>query len=111
MSLSIEKLENVRQSSGKLTARCPACAESGGDSQGVHLVVYPSGKYGCAAFPRDARHTKGIYRLVGRKEAEKICVRRPRPLTIRGFVRPRVEREPVNGRIALRPRGEKCLRT
>ena len=38
--LDVGKLENVKQSGGKVIARCPACKELGKDSGGNHLVIF-----------------------------------------------------------------------
>ena len=38
--LTIETLENTRQSGNKITARCPACHENGADRTGQHLADY-----------------------------------------------------------------------
>lgn len=65
MSLDLSKLECVRSLPGKIIARCPACAEAGGDKRGNHLVIYPDGQYGCVAHQGDKRHRKRIMRLVG----------------------------------------------
>jgi hypothetical protein len=81
MALDLAKLSNVkRHPNGKITARCPACAESGGDSQGVHLVMYTDGKFGCVVYPKDHAHRQEIFRLVGQPEAEK---GKPKPIAIR----------------------------
>jgi len=65
MSLDIKKLENVQQHGTKVIARCPACAQDGADTTGEHLVVYPDGKFGCVAYPKDKEHNKAIMRLAG----------------------------------------------
>ncbi|XHR28443.1 MAG: hypothetical protein ACFUZC_21315 [Chthoniobacteraceae bacterium] len=65
MGFDLKKLENVRESGGKVTARCPACVQDGGDAKGEHLVVYRDGKYGCVAHPKDKEHARAIFRLVG----------------------------------------------
>ena len=67
MGLDIQRLEKVkvRKEDGRVVARCPACAETGGDQAGTHLVVFASGKYGCAAFQQDAEHRRRIFELVG----------------------------------------------
>jgi len=66
MALDISKLENVKKAAGgKLTARCPACAAAGADNKGEHLVIYPDGKYGCAANPDDKAHRKEVFALAG----------------------------------------------
>lgn len=68
MSLSRESLENVvTLPGGNLRARCPACAESGGDKKGVHLFIRKTSQYGCAAHPGDKAHRKRIYELAGAK--------------------------------------------
>lgn len=66
--IDIAKLENVRERGGKTIARCPACAEDGGDKTGNHLVIFEEGRFGCAAFPGDPEHRKRIYALVGKRE-------------------------------------------
>lgn len=64
--LDLSKLENVRQVGGKLTARCPACHEAGGDRGGHHLACWPeSGKFACAARPGDKPHRQRIWQLAG----------------------------------------------
>lgn len=64
MSLSRAKLENVvTLPGGSVRARCPACAESGGDKKGVHLFIRPTSQYGCAAHPGDKAHRKRIHEL------------------------------------------------
>ena len=60
-TLDLDKLENVIERSGKIIARCPACAERGRDSQGNHLVIFDNGAYSCIV--GDANHRKEIYRL------------------------------------------------
>ena len=65
-ALDTAKLERVRRTGSKITARCPACAATGGDRKGSHLFINPTdGKFGCAAFPKDAEHRREIFRLVG----------------------------------------------
>lgn len=61
----MSRLENARTTDMKTTARCPACAERGGDRRGEHLVILPSGRFGCAAFPGDQEHRRRIFALVG----------------------------------------------
>ena len=60
-TLDLDKLDNVIERSGKIIARCPACAERGRDSQGNHLVIFDNGAYSCIV--GDANHRKEIYRL------------------------------------------------
>lgn len=65
-SLDLSRLENVRsRPDGKIIARCPACFANGSDKSGEHLVIFPSGKWGCAAHPGDREHRREIFRLVG----------------------------------------------
>lgn len=65
LSLDLTRLEHVRHSGDITTARCPACAEGNGDRKGKHLIIYPSGKYGCAAMQRDPEHRQRIFALAG----------------------------------------------
>ena len=60
-TLDIDKLENVVERTGKIIARCPACAAKGRDSQGNHLVIFDNGAYSCII--GDSNHRKEIYRL------------------------------------------------
>lgn len=64
-NLDLSRLEKVRHTGGKVTARCPACAEHGGDRKGNHLTIFPSGKFACAAVSGDAEHRRRIFALVG----------------------------------------------
>jgi hypothetical protein len=68
-SLDLTRLEKVRHCEGKTTARCPACAESGGDRRGNHLTIFPSGKFGCAAMQGDADHRRQIFAHAGIPDA------------------------------------------
>jgi hypothetical protein len=67
--IDTNKLENVsrKEDSGKITARCPACAEAGADKTGEHLVIMADGKFGCAVNPGEAGHDhrQRIFQLVG----------------------------------------------
>src|SRR5512140_1333433 len=66
MSLDVKKLEKVRElANGVTQARCPACAEGGGDKRGEHLRIYPDGRYGCCVHPKDGEHRKRIFALAG----------------------------------------------
>jgi hypothetical protein len=68
MSLDTAKLGKVRElAGGILQARCPACAEAGGDRKGEHLRVYADGRYGCYVHPKDGAHRKRIFALAGEK--------------------------------------------
>ena len=76
MSLDAAKLEKVRElAGGVVQARCPACAEGGGDRKGEHLRIYPDGRYGCCVHPKDGEHRKRIFALAG--------VRKPGTFTLR----------------------------
>ena len=70
MSLDFSKLENVKTTNGKTTARCPACMETGGDEGGDHLVLYPGGKFGCVVHEGDHEHRRRIYALAGERKVE-----------------------------------------
>ncbi len=67
MALDLSKLENVHQAGSKTLARCPACAESGLDESGNHLVIRHDGKFGCVLNPGAGGHVhrKRIFALVG----------------------------------------------
>jgi hypothetical protein len=58
-------LERVRPRAGKIVARCPACAENQQDRRAEHLVIFPSGKFACAAHPGDGEHRRRIFALAG----------------------------------------------
>jgi len=67
VSLDVGRLEKVKQSGGKIIARCPACARAGGDKKGVHLSILPGGKFTCVAFQgaSGADHRREIFALAG----------------------------------------------
>lgn len=76
MSLDLGKLEKVREfASGIVQARCPACAESGGDRKGEHLRIYPDGAYGCCVYPKDGEHRKRIHALAGVRSKKSFTIR------------------------------------
>lgn len=75
MSLDLSKLEKFQVREKKTVARCPACAEAGGDSKSVHLVIWPDGRYGCAAHPKDSSHRKRIWALIGDKKPKEFVVK------------------------------------
>ncbi|MEO7099433.1 MAG: AAA family ATPase [Luteolibacter sp.] len=72
MSLDISKLEKVRQSGGKTIARCPACAEGGGDDDGNHLFINVDGAFGCVLYQgaEGADHRKAIMAKAGATETK-----------------------------------------
>jgi hypothetical protein len=78
MSLDISKLENVRACGGKTIARCPACAEAGGDRTGDHLVIRANGRFGCVVYPGDSadakEHRRRIFALCGDREIKPLSV-------------------------------------
>jgi hypothetical protein len=80
MSLDITKLENVRTHGGKITARCPACAEAGHDQTRNHLIIQADERFGCVVYPGDSpdarQHRKRIFFLCGNREIEPLAVRR-----------------------------------
>ena len=80
MSLDTAKLEKVRELAGGIVqARCPACAESGGDRKGEHLRVFPDGRYGCCVHPKDNGHRKRIFALAGVRKAGTFTLRLKTP--------------------------------
>jgi hypothetical protein len=86
--IDLNKLNNVQKKGDKTTAQCPVCAKSGGDSKGAHLVIYPTGEYGCVAYPEDSAHRKAIFKLVGTRKSHQpgggpipIRIRRPVAMT------------------------------
>jgi hypothetical protein len=97
MPLNIDLLERALLRGGKLIARCPVCAESGGDHGCEHLVVFEAGRgaYRCILDPAGAgsEHSKRIQELVGirdetdpyfrAKNADATKLRKPMTLTER----------------------------
>jgi len=79
MALDILKLEKVKHRGASTTARCPACAEDGGDNKGEHLFINREGRFGCVLYPREEGilHRKRIFELVGLK------IERPKTFIIR----------------------------
>ncbi len=89
------RLENVRTTAGKTTARCPACAESGCDKSGDHLSIKADGKYGCVRFPgaEGAEHRRRIFALSGTGSRTTASTHKPndaalKPSTPKGPARP-----------------------
>jgi hypothetical protein len=81
MSLDISKLQNVRIRGNKTTARCPACAESGRDKKGEHLIIHsPRGHFGCVVYPGNGPDAKGhrrrIFALCGDRKIKALVIRR-----------------------------------
>ena len=67
LCLDLSLLYNVVYHGTKITARCPACTAEGADTLGIHLVVYPNGKYACVKYQGDKNHNRHIWKLVGLK--------------------------------------------
>jgi hypothetical protein len=68
MKINLAKLTNVvKKPDGSIVARCPACAENGGDTKGEHLFVSPTGGFNCIAHDGDKAHNRRILKLVGAK--------------------------------------------
>jgi hypothetical protein len=78
MSLNLSKLEKVRHLvNGGVEARCPACAEEGGDRKGEHLLIKADGRFGCCAHANDREHRQRIFTLAGDTGPRSIQVRTP----------------------------------
>lgn len=76
MSLNLRLLENPRElANGIVQARCPACAEGGGDRAGEHLRIYADGRFGCCVHPKDGGHRKRIFALAGDKKPRSFTVK------------------------------------
>jgi hypothetical protein len=79
MALDVSLLTKVRTRGGRMIARCPACAESGGDRKGNHLFILEDGRFGCVNYAGDREHRRRIWELVG-QEGERIAsTTRPPP--------------------------------
>ncbi len=57
-TLLASRLENLRRTADGWSARCPACAAEGSDTQGNHLRVWRTGSFACAKENKDG--LKGI---------------------------------------------------
>jgi hypothetical protein len=70
MGLDRFKLEKVRCRGSNTIARCPACAETGGDRKGEHLFISDAGQLGCVLFPGadGQQHRQRIFELAGEKD-------------------------------------------
>jgi len=78
--------EVTERADGSIIARCPVCAEAGGDSQGVHLIVYPNGAYACVAHVGDRDHSREIYRIAGDGHFEPKKASKPKRILHRGLM-------------------------
>ena len=66
MPLDPSKLHGVTPlEGGGYIAQCPACAQEGRDSGGVHLREFPGGAYACVAHPGDHAHRQIIWSFAG----------------------------------------------
>jgi hypothetical protein len=70
MGIDVTKLEKARRQGLNTIARCPACAEAGGDRKGEHLFINDKGQFGCVLYPEESgqAHRQRIFELVGVKE-------------------------------------------
>ena len=79
--LDTAKIENPRKDAhGRIIARCPACASRGGDRNSEHLVIFPGGRFACAAFAGDHQHRQEIWKFAGAPAGRR---RRPPPVAIK----------------------------
>jgi hypothetical protein len=78
MSLDISKLKKVCNRGKKITAQCPACAESGRDNKGEHLLINADARFACVVYPGDSadakEHRKRIFALCGDREIKPLTV-------------------------------------
>jgi hypothetical protein len=92
MKIDIKALKNAvhqfRDGQKVVIAQCPACAEEGYDlNHKDHLIVYPSGAFGCVVNPGDKEHNREILRLAGSRD--------PKPKLFQAPKKPFVPRSPV----------------
>ena len=83
MGLDLTKLEKVRRRGSNTIARCPACAEAGGDRKGDHLFINDGGRFGCVLYPgTDGQtHRQRIFELAGAKEMTDKCFEIKKPFS------------------------------
>jgi hypothetical protein len=97
MSLDISKLQNVCGRGKKIIARCPACAESGHDNKGEHLIVNAEGRFACVVYPGDSadarEHRKRIFSLCGDRAVKPLDVRPARETECAGRLGRGIESE------------------
>jgi hypothetical protein len=80
MSLDIKRLKNVRVCGSHIIARCPACAEKGGDRAGNHLKVWDRGRGAYHCIVHDTpEHRRRVRQLAGAHLAPDSYVPMPRP--------------------------------
>lgn len=83
MGLDLSRLEKVRRHGPNTIARCPACAEAGGDRKGEHLFINEKGQFGCVLYPgqNGQQHRQRIFELMGAKEMPDKCFEVRKPLS------------------------------
>ena len=82
-SLDPANLEHLQHLDGGSTrAACPACRAAGEDRTGDHLLIDPSGRFGCAKYSGDHNHRKEIWRLAGTRASAPLAA----SADIRGFI-------------------------
>lgn len=79
MSLDLSKLQHVkRNGDGTITARCPACAASGGDKAGQHLKVWNTGAFNCIvgsdSDPSHNRFIRSFLRGIAGETSEHVTI-------------------------------------
>lgn len=79
MKLDLSRVEHVRCRGRKTIARCPACAQTGQDRKGEHLLINETGRFGCVVYPGDSpeakAHRKQIFALCGIREIQPLIVK------------------------------------
>ena len=69
--LDLGRLENAVHLNDRHTrAACPACRAAGEDHTGDHLLIDPSGRFGCAKYPSAPEHRKEVWKLAGGRGAD-----------------------------------------
>lgn len=82
--IDLGRLEKPKSVGQKTVARCPACAEQGGDRSCNHLVIYDDGRFGCVANAGDKAHRSRIIELAGSNEPRPVCKAVFQRLPVRG---------------------------
>jgi len=68
--LDMKRLRNLHRTAKGTEARCPACEEIGRDKAGDNLLIFPDGRFQCAAYinvtaRENHNHNRRIYELAG----------------------------------------------
>ena len=86
MGLNLKRLEKVRRRGSNTIARCPACAEDGGDRKGEHLFINDGDHFGCVLYPGQdgQQHRQRIFELAGGKEIPNKGFKIRKPVTDSG---------------------------